>query len=114
MKGPDVCFITPIYHVNVNPQTLKFSGSDSLGHISMSTFNWWKPTYKMREGIINIFALFYAPNPDSPYGLVRADECRNSRAVYEEKIKFYTKKYADISIGYKEYNTSWDFNINKY
>ena len=100
-RPPEICFITPIYHVNVNPKNPKlyqfheFSGVDNLGHVCISTLNWWKEEYKMREVITNIFALFYMANPESPYGLDRAEEYTENRVLYEKKIKYFTKKYAN-------------------
>ena len=108
---PEVCFQTPIYHVNVNPKKSYNSTGEPLGHVCISTLNWWKPEYKMTEVLINIFGLFYMANPDSPYGIDRANEFRNNRALYEEKIKYFTKKYANpayCSIEQK-YDDSWDF-----
>ena len=49
------------------------------------------PERKIREVIIDIFSLLYAPNPDSPYGLDRADEYRFNRAKYEEKVSIFIK-----------------------
>ena len=110
-KAPEICFLTPIYHVNVNPRVPTMPGGESLGHICISTLNWWKPEYRMREVLTNIFALFYMGNPESPYGLDRAEEFRENRTLHEEKIKYFTKKYANP--GYcnidKEYTDSWDF-----
>ena len=112
-KPPEVCFLTPIYHVNVNPNAPKFQGAESLGHVCISTLNWWKPEYTMREVLTNIFALFYLGNPDSPYGPERALEFKNNRATYEEKAKLFTKKYANPGRSGKEYprNQDWNFNI---
>ena len=90
-KAPEVCFLTPIYHVNVNPRVPKMPGSESLGHVCISTLNWWKPEYKMMEVLTNIFGLFYMANPDSPYGLNRAEELRTNRALHEEKIIYKNK-----------------------
>ena len=78
-KPPEVCFLTPIYHVNINYCAPSSPGAESLGHVCISTLNWWKPEFRMRELFTNIFALFYMGNPDSPYGLDRADELRNNR-----------------------------------
>ena len=66
----------------------------------------------MREVLTNIFALFYMANPDSPYGLDRANEFSQNRAIYEEKIKFFTKKYAHPTLSNKVYprDEDWDFN----
>ena len=86
-------FLTPIYYVNVNP-TVPTSQGEELGHVCISILNWWKPEYKMRELLTNIFALFYMGNPDSPYDLDRVEELRNNKVIYEEKIKikYFTKK----------------------
>ena len=53
-------------------------------------------------------------NPESPYGLDRANEFRFNKALHEEKIKFFTDKYANPGKQNidKEYNSSWDFSFN--
>ena len=40
-EPPEVCFITPIYHLNINPKAPKFEGEeiDKLDHVSISTLN---------------------------------------------------------------------------
>ena len=110
-KGPEVFFITPIYHVNVNPTKSYEPNAEPLGHVCISTLNWWKPEYSMMEVLTNIFGLFYMANPDSPYGLDRAMELRNNKPLHEEKIKYFTKKYANpqYANNEKEYFESWDF-----
>ena len=108
-KQPEVCFKTPIYHVNINPNKLDREGAEALGHVCINTLNFWNPMGKIREVLKEIFTLFYAPNPDSPYGLERGNELRYQRAVYEEKIKYFTKKYASSDSFEKEYDSSWDF-----
>ena len=107
-EKPEVRFITPIYHVNVNHVQNYGEEVDPLGHVCISTINKWKSSYTMRQVFIDIFALFYLGNPDSPFSLDRKDEMINNRALYEEKVKYFTKKYAFIGNPYKEY-TSWDF-----
>jgi len=96
-RAPEICFITPIYHVNVNPKFPPYSGHgyENLGHICISTLNWWKPEYKISEVLTNIFALFYMANPESPYGFDRAEEFIKNKELYEKKIKYFTKKYAN-------------------
>ena len=113
-KAPEVCFKTPIYHVNINPRksTSTGEGAEGLGHVCISTLNWWKPEYTMREVLTNIFALFYMGNPDSPYGINRADELRYNKPLYEEKIKYFTKKYAHPSVSNQFYDNDWDFSFN--
>ena len=46
---PEICFITPIYHVNVLP----------LGRVCISTLNCWTPQYTIRKVLIDIWALLY-------------------------------------------------------
>ena len=112
-KPPEVCFLTPIYHMNVNPKFPKTTGEgvESLGHVCISTLNWWKPEYTMREVLTNIFALFYMANPESPYGLDRATEYRDDRATYEEKAKHFTRKYANPMKANNNYDRTQDWNF---
>ena len=106
---PEVCFITPIYHLNVNPRAPTSPGAKPLGQISLSTLNLWKEDYTMRELLTNIFGLFYSANPDSPYGFDRADEFRTNRALYEEKVKKYTEQYADPKRAFEMYPKDQDW-----
>ena len=115
-KAPEIYFLTPIYHVNINPCVPKGEGSEPLGHVSISTLYWWKPEYKMKEVLLSIYSLFYNHNPDSPYGINRAKEYKDNYGLYEKKAKYFTKIYAS---GQKSlYQNSdrtkdWDFNYNK-
>ena len=108
---PEVRFITPIYHVNVNHQQNYGDEIDPLGHVCISTINNWKPNFNMRQVFVDIFALFYLGNPDSPFSLERKDEMKYNRPLYEKKVKYFTQKYAFIGKPYKEYKT-WDFTYN--
>ncbi len=108
---PEVRFITPIYHVNVNHQQNYGDEIDPLGHVCISTINHWKPNFNMRQVFVDIFALFYLGNPDSPFSLERKDEMKHNRPLYEKKVKYFTQKYAFIGKPYKEYKT-WDFTYN--
>ena len=104
-KAPEVLFVTPIYHVNVNH--IK-QPTCPLGHICISTLNFWNPDTRVREILTNIFALFYMGNPQSPYGTDRQSEMLNTPQIFEQKIKYFTNKYANPNLGYKEYDY-WDF-----
>ena len=52
-------------------------------------------------------------NPDSPYGLDKANEFKNNRLLYEEKVKYFTKKYANPLKAGKNYDKTWDFFCNE-
>ena len=111
-EPPEVCFITPIYHLNVNPKV--GNGFHKLGNVCISTLNWWNPIYKMREVLLNIYLLFYCHNPDSAYGPERSKEYREVEGcIYFEKAKYFTKKYAipkNNNINYDR-TQDWDFEV---
>ena len=102
-KRPEVFFKTPIYHLNVNPNR------PNLGHINISTLNFWKPEYNIKQVLCDVFKLLYKANPECAYGSERANEFRFNRELYEEKVKYFTKKYANFEVADKEYNESWNF-----
>ena len=105
-KAPEVCFLTPIYHINVNH---KAHLSEPLGHVCISTLNWWNENRNIREVLTDIFALFYLSNPESPYGMERAKEFNANRKLYDDKCRFFTNKYAAMNIDQKTYTEDWDF-----
>ena len=111
-KRPEVCFLTPIYHINVKPTAPKTQEDEPLGHVCISTLNWWKPYYKIKQVITDIFALFYLGNPESPYGVDRAEEFKENRDIYEEKVKHFTKKYAHPLNQKNDYDRTKDWNFN--
>ena len=110
-KAPEVVFKTPIYHINVNPRKSDVKGAEPLGHVCISTLNWWKPESKIKQVLYDIFALFYMANPDSPYGLERAYEFRFNETLHQEKIRYFTAKYAKPQIANRQYDESWDFSF---
>ena len=112
-KGPDIIFLTPIYHLNVNPKELDISGTEKLGHVSVSFLNWWTPATTAREMLTKLFTIFYMANPDSCYGIDTADEFRNNRLLYEEKVKYFTRKYANPWNKFSSQGCvkTWDFSL---
>jgi len=119
-KAPEVYFLTPIYHMNVNPCVPKKEGDESLGHVCISTLNWWNPQYTIKEVLLNIYSLFYMHNVESPYGIERAKEYNEDQStLYFEKARLFTNKYAlppkennkdDNNTKYDR-EKDWDFNI---
>ena len=107
-EKPEVRFITPIYHVNVNCKQNYGDQVDPLGHVCISTINRWKPQNTMRQVFVDIFALFYLGNPENPFYVDMKEEMKNNRKLYEEKVRYFTQKYANFGNPYQEYK-SWDF-----
>jgi ubiquitin-conjugating enzyme E2 D/E len=79
-NGPKVRFLTKIFHCNV------FNWG-----ICISTLNHWKPT-PMEKVLSDIFALFYANNPDNHEQPSR--EYRSNRALFEQHCREWVQKYA--------------------
>ena len=113
ISPPEICFLTPIYHLNVNPKVPKGSSSSAnLGHVFISNFFPWKTDCNMKELLANTFALFYYPDPKSPYAFDRAKEFIEDRALYEKKAQYFTKKYSHPLIKYNYSRTEdWNFNF---
>ena len=116
-KNPEVCFMTPIYHLNVNPRKPLVHNdniyTEPLGHVSFSVTNWWKSETTMEELFIKLYSIFYIAGPISLYGIDRVEEYKNNRVLYEKKVKYFTNKYADPMKGIKDYSDkNWDFSIS--
>ena len=108
-KRPEICFITPIYHLQVKPNG---SHGERLGHICLMLLNWWKPSFTMKEVILNIILMLYLDQcPDSPYGMERADLYKHNKSLYIKRCQYFTKKYANPSLPCKDYGSKWDFSI---
>ena len=112
---PESYFKTPIYHLNVNPIKSDMLGAKPLGYIDIPILRFWKKEYTIREICTEIFSLFYLANPESFDALNNSYEYKYERDLYEEKVKYFTKKYADPRFAniYKEYDESWDFSYGK-
>ncbi len=106
---PEIIFMNPIYHLNVK---YFVNGTQPLGHICVNTLNKWKSEYRINKVLPEIFALFSQNNPDSPYDTTnndRRNEFIHNRALFEKKAKYFTKKYAKVSLASKSYPDGWDF-----
>ena len=107
-KAPKIIFLTPIYHLNVNPVN---NTEEPLGMVCVSFLNWWEEKFKIREILIKLYTIFYLNNPYSPFGEDRADEMRTNPQLFEKKVKYFTKKYAYINNASNIYIV-WDFTYN--
>ena len=111
---PEVIFLTPIYHLNINPRN--FSKIEPLGHVSVSFINWWNPKTTVKEILVQLYSIFYLQTNDSPYGLDRSNEFLENRPLYDMKTKYFTKKYANqenLDKGIKYDDKDWDFSCNE-
>ena len=111
---PKVRFITPIYHINVKHYNHSVNSDSELGEPNLNILNFWKPEYKVKDVLISIYSLFYMNNILCPFSPNMADELRNNKALYEDKIKYFTRKYASPERIYNSYINlnEWDFSYN--
>ena len=113
---PEICFENPIYHINVNPFKPNKDGDESLGHVSLNILKYWKPEYTIKEVLTHLFVCLTRPNPDcsDTYGLEKANEFRNNRRLYEEKARYFTKKYTNPTRvnSYLDIDSDWDFSCD--
>ena len=69
-EKPEIFFLTPIYHVNINPENY-YPG---LGFISISSLYNWNHKYYMKQILLDIFALLFKGNPNKSFSLEMRNE----------------------------------------
>ena len=72
----------------------------------------WDSKMSVRELLIKLRTVFYVNNPESPFGLDRADEFTENRRLFEKKVSYFTQKYANLINSPKNYDI-WDFTYNE-
>ena len=102
---PKVTFDTPIYHINVKSRN---DNHDDIGTPDLTILELWKPEYKIKDILVSIFSLFYMNKIDSPCSMDMANELKNNKALYKEKIRYFTKKYAN-PMSNQGIKTIWNF-----
>ncbi len=83
-KNPEVNFVTPIYHPNINEK----------GRICVSLWDKWLPTHNIATVILALIALLSHPNPDSRLNGAAGDLYKNKPEEYKKEAQRWTKKYA--------------------
>ena len=113
INKPTIHFLTPIYHVNVNQDKSIYKNSPLLGEVNFTTINFWRPSITMRKVLIDLYGIFYWVTTDYPhYEPKLANEYLYNKTLYEKKVKYFTKKYANGEKFFKNHE-SWDFSFNE-
>ena len=110
-KAPTIYFLTPIYHINVNPHS---NTNTRVGEVNSNFIKNWNPSRKAKELLIKLYSIFYCPNPDFYYCRDVYNEFTNNKMLYETKAEYFTYKYSNNSKSKNnEEQFSWDFSDNE-
>ena len=88
---PEVYFLTPIYHLNVNSSNI----SEPLGSISSCFFDWWTPTSTVKELLSKLFLIFYLEKIDFSFDNAKTNEYLYNKSLYELKARYFSKKFSN-------------------
>ncbi|KAG9269923.1 ubiquitin-conjugating enzyme E2 T [Astyanax mexicanus] len=88
-EPPQVRFLTPIYHPNIDS-----AGRICLDALKLPPKGAWRPSLNISTVLSSIQLLMAEPNPDDPLMADISSEFKYSRAVYLEKARKWTEKYA--------------------
>ena len=105
-KAPTIYFLTPIYHINVNPHT---NTNTRVGEVNSNFIKNWNPSRKAKELLIKLYSIFYCPNPDFYYCRDVYNEFTNNKMLYETKAEYFTYKYSNKS---KSKNNEEQFSLD--
>ncbi|XP_072553592.1 ubiquitin-conjugating enzyme E2 T [Salminus brasiliensis] len=88
-EPPQVRFLTPIYHPNIDS-----AGRICLDALKLPPKGAWRPSLNISTVLSSIQLLMAEPNPDDPLMADISSEFKYSRAVYLEKARRWTEKHA--------------------
>jgi len=108
-EPPDVRFITPIYHPNIDT-----SGRICLDILKVPPSGSWSPSLHFGPLLTMIKQLLAEPNPEDPLMPEIAAEYKFNRSVFNRKVKEYSKNNQDVSMFLKRrVQQSDDHNLEK-
>eukprot|EP00800_Vazella_pourtalesii_P006422 TRINITY_DN182_c0_g1_i11.p1 TRINITY_DN182_c0_g1~~TRINITY_DN182_c0_g1_i11.p1 ORF type:complete len:1151 (-),score=160.40 TRINITY_DN182_c0_g1_i11:220-3672(-) len=84
-KPPNIRFITPIYHCNIN-------SAGRICHMILDRF--YSPEKKIRELLDHIYGLLLEATPDDPLDSYKATLLRTNKQEYDRQAKAFTQLHA--------------------
>ena len=85
-KPPNIRFITPIYHCNIN----------QAGEVCRSILDrFYVPGLRIKKILHYVFGLLIDPAPEDPLDSVKANELKFDPTSYNKNAKAYTEKHAN-------------------
>ena len=104
---PEVYFLTPIYHLNVNSINI----SEPLGSISSCFFDWWTPNSTVKELLSKLFLIFYLEKIDFSFDNAKTNEYLYNKSLYELKARYFSKKIYNLDEA--QYQDVWNFSCTE-
>ncbi|WCJ42456.1 ubiquitin-conjugating enzyme 37 [Euphorbia peplus] len=88
-QPPNVTFVTPIYHPNIDN-----GGRICLDILNLPPKGAWQPSLNISTVLTSIGLLLSEPNPDDPLMCEMSREYKYNRCVFDQKARAMTEKYA--------------------
>jgi len=104
---PEVYFLTPIYHLNVNSINI----SEPLGSISSCFFDWWTPNSTVKELLSKLFLIFYLEKIEFSFDNAKTNEYLYNKSLYELKARYFSKKIYNLDEA--QYQDVWNFSCTE-
>lgn len=87
-KPPYCCFLTKVYHPNIDPR-----GAICLDQLSYQ----WSPATTLPKLLLSIVSLLSDPNPDDPFVPEIGAQYSKDRQLYNKTARQYTEQFAKLS-----------------
>ncbi|KAI0492842.1 hypothetical protein KFK09_027118 [Dendrobium nobile] len=89
-QPPNVTFVTPIYHPNIDN-----GGRICLDILNLPPKGAWQPSLNISTVMMSIGLLLSEPNPDDGLMAEVSREFKYNRKVFDEKARDWTKRFAN-------------------
>ncbi|MQL80161.1 hypothetical protein Taro_012601 [Colocasia esculenta] len=93
-QPPNVTFITPIYHPNIDN-----GGRICLDILNLPPKGAWQPSLNIATVLTSIGLLLSEPNPDDGLMCETSREYKYNRQQFDQKARILTEKYAKPEVG---------------
>ncbi|XP_008800892.2 probable ubiquitin-conjugating enzyme E2 37 isoform X1 [Phoenix dactylifera] len=89
-QPPNVTFVTPIYHPNIDN-----GGRICLDILNLPPKGAWQPSLNISTVLTSIGLLLSEPNPDDGLMAETSREYKYNRQAFDQKARFWAEKYAN-------------------
>lgn len=89
-QPPNVTFVTPIYHPNIDD-----GGRICLDILNLPPKGAWQPSLNISTVLTSIGLLLSEPNPDDGLMAETSREYKYNRQAFDQKARSWTEKYAN-------------------